>query len=240
MSNKQFIAPKNASSAYIYVNVREKPNIDSKSIYRLEGTGKIAKLLKEEGDSNFIFSQYQFENGIVGWIRNDVHVRTEFEDGFINVPYVSQSDVYSDKFINDCGIACVCMLAKFKGKECKVNDIAAKVGMSKYSLTSFQHILKAGNLLGISLRFERPFDLVDGINYIKKGLPYIALVNYNEIDKKYNFPHFIVVNGIDDDMFDILDPYNSNNRKLSSPILANAISKTETQKNMPFQAILLE
>lgn len=237
--SKVVIQPKNNSSSYTYVNVRERPDIESKAVNKIEGHGKLAIFIEEVENNGFVFSHYKFENGSEGWSRNDVHERVELEDVFINVPYVSQNDSMSSNFINDCGIACICMLAKYKNKECDVNSVAKTVGMTKYGLTSFQHMIKAANKLGIKVEFERPFDLVDGIKHIKKGLPYIALINYNYIDTKEKFPHFVVVVGIDDDMIEVLDPYNINVRKIPVIRFGEAISKLETTSNMPFQSLLL-
>jgi hypothetical protein len=219
-------------------NVRLNHTTDSSIIAALSVSGTRANLIREKIVGQYIWSNYIFESGDVGWIRNDVHNKVRICGANIDVPYISQEDRDSDEHVNDCGVACALMLARrLNDQTLTVEAMAKLLNMGRYTLTSFQHIYDTLNRYRVSFAFKRPFNITHAFQSLNLGKPIISLINYGAIFPTKPIPHFIVIRGYDEQYMYINDPLNFNNKKIPYDIYSRAIGTTNENGNLPLQSI---
>lgn len=219
-------------------NIRLLHTTDSAIIGALSVSGTRANLIREKIVGAYIWSNYIFESGDVGWIRNDVHNKVRICGANIEVPYISQEDRDSDEHVNDCGVACALMLARrLNDQTFSVEQMARALGMGRYTLTSFQHIYDTLNKYRVPFGFRRPFNITHLFQSLNMGKPVISLINYKPMFPTKPIPHFIVARGYDDEYVFINDPLNFNNSKVPWDVYSAAIGLTNENGNLPLQSV---
>jgi hypothetical protein len=116
------------------------------------------------------------------------------------VPHLSQYGSGADARSNDCGAACVAMVARLAGGTPTVDEVALAYQSPPNSYMSFTQIDAALNGYGMDGTYARPFLPQDADNGIEYGLPSICLVWYQALPQKFstfNGAHFIAVYGTD-------------------------------------------
>lgn len=133
------------------------------------------------------------------------------------VPLVPQWSATANRYVNDCGVACVAMLLSYYGKlqGQTVDGLARETALSlaDVGLTPLQlAVLGARHHLPLAVANDVTLDQLRA--EIDAGRPVIALIAYRYIlgrlDQADNVPgkdlHFFVVLGYDDSHFVINDP----------------------------------
>lgn len=175
-------------------------------------------------------------------IRNDVHTVFNLDARkILDVNHIFQSD-NDDFFINECGIAAGSLVMEYGGfKRKSIDALATEVGMTKFTLTTFNHIIMMFKKYNFKPIFQRPFLLTDILKKIKEETPVVCLVDYSQL-KGNKIPHFVVACGYDQEFVYCQDPLNSVkyiNYSLES--FSKAIANFgKTSNNMPYQSIYIE
>lgn len=118
----------------------------------------------------------------------------------LSVPHLRQFGIGADVRSNDCGAACVAMVARLASRTPTVDEVALAYQSPPNSYMSFTQIDAALNGHGMDGTYARPFLPQDADNGIEYGLPSICLVWYQALPQRFssfNGTHFIVIYGSD-------------------------------------------
>jgi hypothetical protein len=135
----------------------------------------------------------------------------------LDVVYVSQRDLRTAGYsINDCGPACVAMLANTAGRPVTPDQIYREAGITAKGPLAVNTLKTAGNLYGLNMkRFDASSgnDLGNLMALLNEGRPAIVLISYAPVmragyhESTINGGHFVTAVGYDDDSIFVHDPY---------------------------------
>lgn len=228
------------------VNKRALPTTASGAVGTIDSNGELVYYLssQHESDGNW----YKFKSVVTSkeyWCREDVvnyHVLNS-ESRMLPVPYVSQRDENSKLSNNDCGHASACMLLRYVGVDCTVDEYNERVGLTT-GFTSFDYHIRGMNLYRQDAKHKRPFHISDYLAAIDSGLPVFSLVDYGVFFSNRRYGHFLVVIGYEiiNGQLNIIvhDPYEEPEMHYTAEKFSNAISNRFFSTNMPYQALLPE
>lgn len=129
------------------------------------------------------------------------------------VPFISQQGPGADKFNNDCGAACGCMVVKafHPADQINPNEFYKLTGQKKDDYLGFDQIM---GVLYNDFRIATNLEFGDKIIVnIKNNLLMIALINYGKIqdwtinpNSNFRGQHFVVASGYGLNYYKVLDP----------------------------------
>ncbi|MBN1122827.1 MAG: C39 family peptidase [Anaerolineae bacterium] len=135
----------------------------------------------------------------------------------LEIPYVSQKDPRTAGYsINDCGPACVVMMAKALGKNVTTDQVYRDTGITEKGGLWVWQVQRAGAIYGLNLkRHDKTSDagLTNLKYWVDEGRPALVLVNYAPImraglhESNIQGGHYVVVVGYDDSYIYVHDPY---------------------------------
>jgi hypothetical protein len=154
----------------------------------------------------------------------------------LEVPYVTQKDPATAGYsINDCGPACVAMMARAIGKSLTPDQIYRDAHITTKGGLYVWQVQKAANLYGLNLQYhDKSSDssLSALKRWVDEGRPALVLVNYTPImqaglhQSTIIGGHYVVVVGYDDNTMHVHDPYWNGTggayRKWPIPVFNNA------------------
>lgn len=134
------------------------------------------------------------------------------------IPYINQANSDADELLNDCGIACVAMMANAKGLAVTVDEMVTEnpgepIIPDTDGLVSVETIRLLCGAYGLPARRLADLAVGDLMEYLMGGRPAILLVDYGVMNdlglarKAGAFGHFVLVVGYDDTGFFVHDPY---------------------------------
>lgn len=161
----------------------------------------------------------------------------------LKVVYVSQKDsVTAGYSFNDCGPACIAMMAQTIGKDVSVDQVYRDSGITSRGPLWVSTVQSAGNKYGLKLeRHDRSTDarLSALQTWIDEGRPALVLVDYKPVmraglhESYIGGGHFALVVGYDDNYVYIHDPYWNGDggayRKWPIPVFNEAWYQHNTQ-----------
>lgn len=127
----------------------------------------------------------------------------------LNVPYKSQWDDDATATANDCGPASIAMILSFYNKNLSTNDVFYKSGAGQGYVT-FAQMTKAIADYGFRYEIVTGQTIEKMKSLIDSGIPPIVLIHYGALstrqDKGFKGPHFVVLNGYDENGYYVKDP----------------------------------
>ncbi len=135
----------------------------------------------------------------------------------LSVVYYSQKDKATAGYsINDCGPACLAMMARTMGRNVTADQIYKDAGITAKGPLAVNTIKAAGNLYGLNLQrhdHSSGFGLTKLQTFLDQGRPALVLVDYFPVmraglhESRINGGHFVVAVGYDDNYIHVHDPY---------------------------------
>lgn len=133
----------------------------------------------------------------------------------LSIPYVNQTDSDANQLLNDCGIACVAMLAQANGQAVTVDDMVTTdpgdpIIPDSDALISVETIRQLCGAYGMEAKRETALDAEDVRVLIDQRRPPILLVDYGKLPERWKsgaFGHFVLAVGYNEDAIIIHDPY---------------------------------
>lgn len=132
----------------------------------------------------------------------------------LDVPYVSQMSSTANYAINDCGAACVAMLAQAAGYEATVNEVYWLMGLAQTAKGALLNTLSKAMAhydLRPDLRSGMTVDAIRELIDIRQAT--ILLVEYDPVEAAHlhwgeiGGLHYVVAVGYDDGGITVHDPY---------------------------------
>lgn len=185
------------------VNLRSTPEISNNIIGKLYTTGLKARKYDEvfKEDEGKTWSKYYLLNQKIDvWVRDDVYSNFLFgESKILEVKNISQEDENSSFTNNECAVTSGLMAMTYGGYKLTktVDDYVRELGIAKGALTNFNHIILLMKKYTFKPVYKRPGLLTDVFNLIKNNIPVICLINYGQLVKEKEIPHFLLACGYD-------------------------------------------
>lgn len=168
------------------------------------------------------------------------------DDVILPYKHLSQNSPTANWSRNDCGAACVAILARGNGLPELTVDGVAMAWMARNKPMYMNQVQRA--LAGFGIRNRREQD-VKSAKIIRRimedGKPYILLVHYPSLPHQaidYNHGHYIVVHGVKGDgTLVYLDPLSDGSKELTATPeeMNKALEDCRKDGNLPFQGITI-
>ena len=124
----------------------------------------------------------------------------------ISVPHITQNN---NAFRNDCGPACIAMLASaYGGKPVTVAQVVTALD-NAHKFTSIPQLVTGLRQFGVQATNSRAATWEWYRETLDRGVPVIALVDYSVYSynpTRYLYAHFLIVRGYDDQRVYVNDP----------------------------------